>query len=415
MLSRVMQTRAVRRVILLILLLSGAASAFLAYRLQEAHERLIASHAAVAASLDAMATTITDMGLAQEAYVAPGQPDHTWVARVDELGRQLVDASTAVRRDLRSADAARQLQTLSNTLDNLQQIDLRIRESLLNADDFSAAAVIFTDARDALTSMTDTVRTLEQGETDAFTTERADLVLQGWRLVAATGALWTIGLLFLARSPRASVPAEPPARTTDSEASGDQVDLRLDGPASDAPAVAGAPASPEPTLDLAAAADVCTAISRVKSSDAIPDLLARVASVLDASGIILWMGIEDELFAVTAFGYEPRLLARLGPIGREANNATAETWRTGILGTVPGDMVSDGAIVAPMFGVDGCIGVLAAEIRHGRESDPATRAVTAMFAAQLATVVSALPTASVESGNIDRGNDDPSDPLSASV
>ena len=47
--------------------------------------------------------------------------------------------------------------------------------------------------------------------------------------------------------------------------------------------------------------------------------------------------------------------------------------------------MSNGAIVAPMFGPDTCIGVLAAEVRHGREQDASTRAVTMMVAAQLAT------------------------------
>jgi hypothetical protein len=47
-----------------------------------------------------------------------------------------------------------------------------------------------------------------------------------------------------------------------------------------------------------------------------------------------------------------------------------------------------------MYAPDTCIGVLAAEVRNGRESDPATRSVTAMIAAQLATVVAAWPAAS---------------------
>jgi signal transduction protein with GAF and PtsI domain len=49
--------------------------------------------------------------------------------------------------------------------------------------------------------------------------------------------------------------------------------------------------------------------------------------------------------------------------------------------------MSNGAIVAPMFAPESCIGVLAAEVRHGRESDGATQSVTLMLAAQLATVV----------------------------
>jgi GAF domain-containing protein len=47
-----------------------------------------------------------------------------------------------------------------------------------------------------------------------------------------------------------------------------------------------------------------------------------------------------------------------------------------------------------MFSPQGCIGVLALEIRHGREQDPVVQAVAAMVAAQLAAAVAAWPAAS---------------------
>jgi len=51
-------------------------------------------------------------------------------------------------------------------------------------------------------------------------------------------------------------------------------------------------------------------------------------------------------------------------------------------------------VAAPINGVSGCVGVFAAEVRNGREDDPATRAVAAILAAQLAAIVSAWPGAS---------------------
>jgi hypothetical protein len=39
------------------------------------------------------------------------------------------------------------------------------------------------------------------------------------------------------------------------------------------------------------------------------------------------MGAGDHLFAVTAHGYGPDTVARLGPISRAADNATASAWR----------------------------------------------------------------------------------------
>jgi hypothetical protein len=44
--------------------------------------------------------------------------------------------------------------------------------------------------------------------------------------------------------------------------------------------------------------------------------------------------------------------------------------------------------------MSGCVGVFAAEVRHGRENDRATQAVTVMIAAQLASIVSAWPAGS---------------------
>jgi hypothetical protein len=129
-------------------------------------------------------------------------------------------------------------------------------------------------------------------------------------------------------------------------------------------------------------------------ADELPDLLARAAAVLDASGLIVWMSAGEELFAVAAHGYDPRVISRLGPIARNANNATAASWRSGRLDAVPGDPMSNGAVVAPMSGPDACVGVLAAELRHGREADTDARAVAAMLAAQLATALVAGPAAS---------------------
>jgi hypothetical protein len=150
---------------------------------------------------------------------------------------------------------------------------------------------------------------------------------------------------------------------------------------------------------MAEAAAVCTALSRVATAAEIPPVLARAADVLAASGIIVWMGAGEELFAATSHGYHPRVLARLGPIRRTSENATAAAWRACTLRVVQGDLSNNGAVVAPLFGPstslgpwsDGCIGVLTVEIRDGRENDPTTQAVAAMFAAQLATVLAAWP------------------------
>jgi hypothetical protein len=47
-----------------------------------------------------------------------------------------------------------------------------------------------------------------------------------------------------------------------------------------------------------------------------------------------------------------------------------------------------------MLGPDRCIGVLAAEVRNGREKDAATCAVAAILASQMAGVLTAWPASS---------------------
>lgn len=371
-----------RRAIIGILATTAVLGALLGVALHRAHDSLVSAQLDVATALSQMATTASEINAAQQAYVAPGQPDQPWLARVGELVQQLAQGGATIRPQLRSAEAAGHLQTLTGAIDSLVAIDGRIRTHLANGQDLSASDLVFTEARDTVAVMVDAIRALERSERETTDAERAALTGQAWALAAFVGIVWVAGVVMLLRAgggvtdmaPPQPAPYVPPA----------------------VPSAEPAPAATEdapsaPSIDLAAAAAVCVDLSRVTSVDALPDLLARASVVLDASGMILWMGAGEELFAVTAHGYDPKVLARLGPIARHANNATAAAWRNGEIGTVPGDMVSNGAIVAPMWGVDGCIGVLAAEVRHGRESDAAAAAVTSMFAAQLATIVAAWP------------------------
>jgi hypothetical protein len=87
-------------------------------------------------------------------------------------------------------------------------------------------------------------------------------------------------------------------------------------------------------------------------------------------------------------------LRQIGPINRSSMNATTAAWRTGSLQTVSGDATARSALVAPLLGMDRCIGVLAIELPPGREIDSTTQAVVTLIAAQLATVLGAWPAAS---------------------
>ena len=86
-------------------------------------------------------------------------------------------------------------------------------------------------------------------------------------------------------------------------------------------------------------------------------------------------------------GYSPQLASRFGTISRDAENVTASAYRTGLLQTMKGDAISNGAVAAPLVTAAGSVGVMAAELKNGGEQDDALLAATAIIAAQLATLV----------------------------
>jgi hypothetical protein len=111
--------------------------------------------------------------------------------------------------------------------------------------------------------------------------------------------------------------------------------------------------------------------------------------VLDAPGIVLWISDPDgrELSPIVTHGYSQPMITRLGTILSGSQNATASAFRTALMQTVRTDAVSNGAIAAPLVTPAGCVGVMAAEVRHGGERDPGKLAAAAIVAAQLATLV----------------------------
>jgi hypothetical protein len=153
-----------------------------------------------------------------------------------------------------------------------------------------------------------------------------------------------------------------------------------------------APAPPPvvaPAIDLPGVASLCSDLARVMDTQALPAILERAAAVLDAPGIVLWIADPDgrELSPIITHGYSKQIVARLGTILRDAENATASAFRTSLLQTVKTDAASNGAVAAPLVTPSGCVGVMAAEVRNAGEADAAKLAVATIVAAQLATLV----------------------------
>lgn len=378
-----MQKRAVRFTLLALLLIAGAGAGLIAWTITSHISAFELRRADVAARLDRILTSISEIGAAQHAYVAPGQSAQEAFEQVASLVQRVQADVQSVRPMLESVEAAELVAMLTSAAATLVEADSSARNYYRTGQTLWAAEVVFGQSQDTLATMTQAVRALEAAESRVGAAAMGQMQRTLWSVLGGGAALWALGLLALTWLPRQDTAG--PAATA--PAAADILETAE-------PLPAPAPAQVAPGIDLGATAAVCTDISRLSASTQLPDLLGRAAAVIDAAGIIVWMGAGDDLFAAAAHGYDQRVVSRLGAIPRSADNATAAAFRSGEPRAVPGDMMTNGAIVAPMFGPDGCVGVLAAEVRNGREADDATRAVTAMIAAQLATVVTAWPAAS---------------------
>ena len=151
--------------------------------------------------------------------------------------------------------------------------------------------------------------------------------------------------------------------------------------------------APPSEPDLAAAARLCTELGRVLETRDVAPLLEGAAKVLNADGLIVWIWDPrgTALRPALAHGYSDDVLAQLPGVRRDADNATATAFRSAQTRIVNGSDLASGAVVVPLMTPGGCGGVLAVELRHGREQSESVRALAMIFAAQLATLVGFSP------------------------
>ena len=343
--------------------------------------------------------TLAELSAAQQAYVAAGQGVDFWTGRVSTLLRTLEQDLSALRRDAQSSDSAQALGIAGDLARGLAQIDTRAREYLQGQQTVMASDLVFGEGLESATSCAARIDEARVREVEASDAEHARLRQLQMYLLAGTLAVGLLGLLILlpvGRTPedldvvpdRAAVPAHGANPAFDSTA-------RHDLPSSAAPEAA----PPSLLPDLFATARLCSDFGRVSQARELPVLLARAAAVLNAAGIIVWVAdpADGSLRPALSHGYPAEALARIPKLSRDADNATAEAYRSGQLQTVGGSRTTPGALVAPLLAPTGCVGVMAAEIRAGKEADQHVQALATILAAQLASLVPVTPAPSTSS------------------
>ena len=375
-----MRTRTARLVFLFFLLIVGAAAAvFTAYQARRVEDIGRAGHA-IAARVDQLAADSQKIGDAQQAYVISSGIDRPTPEQVPMLIAIVVNAGGALEAQLRSARAVTDLKTFLDSAHALERFEAQAQDHVQLGQELMAADVISVEARDALASMNNALRNIRSAEDEVTEAERMAALNQVWMAAGGAGVVWMLGLFLLVPIPRARRIPQPSSATT--------ILPIADNPK---PRDIAQPAS----ADLAGAADLCTAIARTTDANELPVLLTRASATLGASGVVVWMAAGDELIAASAHGYDARAFDLLGPIKRSAQNATAAAWRLGSMQVVPSGETANGALVAPLWGIERCVGVLAVEVPRGRETDPAIQAMTRILAAQFAATLAPWPAASV--------------------
>ena len=378
-----MKNQNVRVILFLVAIVFAAGAMYFTIAAEQRLGRQRASERTVRDQSAALLALISDLRAGQRSYVAIGQGHEFWMARVTGL---LTTAQTKLGElggMLQAAPARATLESATVALDNFSKLDARAQEHVSLNQLSAASDLIFSDGMELMENAASAVESAQKQELQAQEGDASALrQRQAWIGAVGLIALVIVAMLLVPITTPKEAGATPAAALT-TEASA-PTDARPHHVRSADPALA-----PE----LAETARLCTELGRVMETSEVPPLLAHAAKLLDAAGLVVWVSDRtgDELKPVFTHGYSDKVLAQMSNIPRDAHNATALAFRSAQPRAVTATNQAHGAFVVPLITPAGCVGVFAAELRHGSEQRESTRALTMILGAQLATLVAATP------------------------
>lgn len=427
-------TRPAVRIVLVLLLIAGVGvAAWQLYVLEQRRLGALGQQVSLDTLRDDVLRAIDDSRTAQQAYLAEGQGLDFWEAKFAEALAGMTQGLAALRASAAGQPSAVEaLDAADRALKVYEGIDRKIRGFVENETTLMAADAVYEDGLKTAGVIRSSVEQAHAALVGPARTGYDERRLQYMIASGAAGAGILVSLLLLptGRRDEPAVELRAPEGTlhlNERHPRGDAVTTRPDAvdtmrgpvtataprtdPARPAPiesrpapaTAASAPPAPAPAVStdsrrgasvvgdeaLDATAKVCTDLARVKDADELRDALGRAARLLDASGVIVWMTEAGgrSLKPLLTYGYPEEALRRIPTLPRDADNATAAAWRDAVTHVVDATDSAPGAIAVPLLVPQGCVGVLAAEIGHGREAAVATRALAQIVAAQLAVLI----------------------------
>ncbi|MDO8834347.1 MAG: hypothetical protein Q7V01_02070 [Vicinamibacterales bacterium] len=346
---------------------------------------------------------LAELRVALQAYVADGQIVESWQKTAADLHDASSAQAAALRELTRSPEGQGAVEGALEGVASLARTETRAREFLASAQRLSASDVVFSEGGPQIARVVTAVDTA-RGHESIYTATRLEAQrVQQLTWLGGAAAVAFCALLLLVPVRRVSAASDLNADDDDAQP-GSGLGIGHISPAHGRPDHAGARAGnaairPErqaapgtadaQVISLAATADLCSALARVQEPRELPALLEQAAKVLHAEGIVVWMpdGPGGMLRPALAQGYSPLTITRMGLIALDADNATAEAYRTRATQCIPPEGGQSGAVAAPLVTAEGCSGVMATEIKAGTPVEPA-RAAAAIIAAQLSMLIS---------------------------
>ena len=381
-----MYRRSVRIACLVIGLLATAGVAYRTLHDEDALNRERRAAAAAEAAISQTAELLLDVRASLHAYVAPGQGLPFWGKRaqetIDRLRQSLIDLDQMVPPSSGS---------LAESLSGVEQLaaaESRARTYVSRDEMQLAGDVIFTEVRDILAAATGQVQSVR----DAVIREhdrRAAAIRQEQVMLAGTLlVVWIAIALFL-------IPTEPKPAVKDPGQWRSELKESLKKPIPVAPETPKVLEPPPPVIvpgieinALREVSEICNDLSALADPGALEGALARVSTILNATGLIVWIASNDNstLSPVATNGFDPKLVARIGKIARDSSNLTAAAFRDNAAKISPVTPTTPGALAVPMCSPTGAAGVLSVELKAGQPVDDMKVALAAIVAAQLSTL-----------------------------
>jgi hypothetical protein len=368
---------------LLLAILAMAAASAAAYRVVENEQRL-AQHSSITtaavSAADAARSSLDGLESTLHAYVAPGQGIDSWTSRasglLDHLRTALLtlDGSTGV--------GGASLGEALDACDRLAASEQRAREYARDRQTLLASEVIFTEARDLLQDIRGQVEQSRQGIVTAADGREQQLRREQMFLIAGGGGVLALVMLLLVPTGgRVAIVA-----TSEAPAELESPRVVLPEP------LPVAAVAPEPRVDTDGLAAVCSDIAAIADSEQLTPLLDRARALLDARGVIVWLGAPDrgELHAVAASGYDARIVARIASIAQDSSNLTADAFRDNQVKTSAATSATAAALAVPLPAPGGPAGVFSAELSPGVALLDAQVSAAKVIAAQLGAVLGAV-------------------------